>query len=278
MTNGVGFPASGQFAGAYIPNGSAALWGGQSTYDGSIAVTLFDRAVVQPVLPPGFTLAARTDGATTHPVIHMVGHQRHPMLLEDGIPIPALDFGYQEMIFLVPFVVANPGTNWHTFVVRMFLDDIAAIQIGNSVYAYAKEFAVLPEIDAPDVVDTDVLPLLTGDVFSSKVTQTGQWSSVACGATGVPNLGDIQTLFGMPLVGVDVDAGGAVTRTVCSYWEWQYDNAYVAPATSNHDFIQVCRPGMGGWIGPNASPPNGAVMIRGLRWRLAIPPPPVCEF
>jgi len=119
MSNGGGFPASGQFVGAYVPNDTAAQWGGQSTYDGSIAVTLFERAIVEPVLPPGFSLAARTDGATTHPVIHMIGHQRNPMLLEDGFLVPALDLGYQEMSLLIPYVVANRGTMmWHTFVVR----------------------------------------------------------------------------------------------------------------------------------------------------------------
>src|SRR5271163_1375825 len=228
MSNGGGFPTSGQFVGAYIPNDSAALWGGQSTYDGSIAVTLLERAVVQPVLPPGFSLARRTDGATTHPVIHMIGHQRHPMLLEDGLPIPAPDFGYQEMSLLIPFVVANTGTAWHTFAVRMFLDDIAAIDIGNTWYAYQKEFAALPEVDAPDVIDTDVMALLQGDVFGSEVTQNSQWTCACDAPAVVPSWSDVQRLFAMPVVGVDVDPNGNVTRTVCSYWEWNYANAYVA--------------------------------------------------
>jgi len=279
MSNGGGFPTSGQFAGAYVPNDSAAQWGGQSTYDGSIAVTLFERAIVEPVLPPGFSLAARTDGATTHPVIHMIGHQRNPMLLEDGFLIPALDLGYKEMTLLIPYVVANSGTMWHTFVVRMFLDDIAAIDIGNSWFAYQKEFAALPETDAPNVVDTDVMALFNGDVFSSAVTQNSQWTCACDAPAVVPSWRDVQTLFAMPIVGVDVDpTSGHVTRILCSYWEWDYANVYVAAASSQHDFVRICRPGMGGWVGPCSSPSGGALMIRGLRWRLADPPTPTCQF
>jgi hypothetical protein len=81
----------------------------------------------------------------------------------------------------------------------------------------------------------------------------------------------------MPIVGVDVDLNGVVTRTVCSYWEWDYANVYVAAASSQHDFVRICRSGMGGWIGQCSSPPGGALMIRGLRWRLA-DPPPACQF
>ena len=279
MSNGGGFPTSGQFAGAYVPNDSAALWGGQSTYDGSIAVTLFERAVVEPVLPPGFSLATRTDGATTHPVIHMIGHQRNPMLLVDGFLIPALDLGYQEMTLLIPYVVANSGTMWHTFVVRMFLNDIAAIDIGNLGFAYQKEFAALPETDAPNVVDTDVMALFEGDVFGSAVTQNSQWTCACDAPAVVPSWLDVQTLFAMPIVGVDVDpTSGLVTRILCSYWEWDYANVYVAAASSQHDFVRICRPGMGGWIGQCSSPPGGALMIRGLRWRLADPPTPACQF
>ena len=49
MTNGTNFPASGQFVGTYVPNPSAAQFGGQSTYDGSIAVSLLPRAIVEQV-------------------------------------------------------------------------------------------------------------------------------------------------------------------------------------------------------------------------------------
>jgi hypothetical protein len=261
----------------YVPASGPVQKGGQSTYDGSIAVTLLSRTDVSQVLPPSLALAARTDGVTDHPVVHLIGNQRNPMILENGIPYPALDLGYQEVILLIPFVVCPPGTRWHSFVVRMYLNDVGAIAIGNSVYAYAKEFAAVPQNHVGPDLTTNVLPLLEHDVFESHpVQQTGQWSSPP---GTIPNWKDFQTLFEMPLVGVDVNPStSAVTRTVCSYWEWDYTDAEIAPATSQHRFLKQFRSGMGSWVGVALSnAPDGAMKIRGLRWRLA-EPPPACQF
>jgi hypothetical protein len=283
VSNGVDFPDPGQFFGTYVPNDNPAVYGGQSTYDGSIAVTLLDRIVVEAVLPVGFELAARRDGATTHPVVHLIGHQRNPMLLVAGELFPAPDPGYVEMILLAPYVLLPQGATtaqgasaqdakWHTFVVRMYLNDDAAIEIGNSVFAYRKRFAYLPESDPPGVVSWDVFPHLEGDVFRSAVTQNGQWLSLCGVPAPLPAWPNIQKLFEMPLVGVD---DGAVTRIVCSYWEWDYTNAEISEGTSQHDILQPFCPGMGGgWIGPRTGP---SVLIRGLRWRLS-QYPPQCEF
>ncbi|MBV8340493.1 MAG: hypothetical protein JO343_11150 [Candidatus Eremiobacteraeota bacterium] len=202
------------------------------------------------------------------------------MILEDGVPYPAFDLGYQEVILLVPFVVCPPGTLWHSFAVRMYLNDVAAIEIGNRVYAYAKEFAFVPQQSAGSDLITNVMPLLEGNVFASDpLRRTGPWSSPSSSSASVPNWNDFQEFFAMPLVGVDVDPStGAVTRTVCSYWEWDYTNAEIAPATSNHEFRKEFRSGMGGWVGQAlSSPPAGAIKIRGLRWRLA-DPPTACQF
>jgi len=279
MTNGASFPASGQFVGAYVPNPSAARFGGQSTYDGSIAVTLLPRAIVGQVLPSAFALAQRTDGAATHPVIHLIGHQRDLMYLEDGVPVPAPIPAYSEMCLLVPFVVLaqnalSPSAKWHNYVVRMYLDNLGAVEVGNTYYAYQKKLAVLWESDAPQIVNWKVLPLLQGDVFNSTVDQTGPWSSP--GNASIPGLTDVQTLFAMPLVGADVNPGGG-SRVICSYWEWDYANAEVAQATSDHKFLQQFRSGMGGWVGQPTGPPGAAIKVRGLRWRLAFPPPG-CQF
>jgi hypothetical protein len=275
MGNGSGFPTSRQFMGTYDANPSAAQTGGQSTYEGSIAYTLLERAIVQQVLPGVFTLANRTDTATTHPVIHLIGRQRHPMFLENGVTVPAPDAGYREMILMVPFVVLGTGTKWHNFVVRMYLDDLGALEIGNEYYAYQKVFAALPEVYAPNIVDWAVLPLLQGDVFNSTVDRTGPWLSPSIAA--VPGLTDVAALFSMPFVGTDVDVNGTVTRMVCSYWEWDYTYAEVAQATSDHEFLQQFCQGMNGWIGQPGGPPGEAIRIRNLRWRLAYPPP-TCRF
>ena len=74
----------------------------------------------------------------------------------------------------------------------------------------------------------------------------------------------------MPLVRADV-AGGSILRTVCSYWEWDYASAEVAPVTSRHQYHQPLAKGMSGWVqlGPLSSDPSGSFAIRGLRWRMA---------
>jgi hypothetical protein len=282
MTNGTNFPASSQFVGTYVPNPSEVLNGGQSTYHGSIAVTLLDRAIVEQVLPNTFTLALRTDAATMHPVIHLIGHQRDLFFLEFGVPVPAPDPGYAEMSLLVPFVVLSQNASlssakWHSFVVRMYLNDLGALSAGNSYYAYRKEIAAMQESLAPKIINWAVSPQPQGDVFNSTVTRTGGWSSL--GNASISGLADVQTLFAMPLVGADVDANGNATRVICSYWEWDYTNAEVAQATSDHKFLQQFCSGMSGWVGQPNGPSGEAIEIRGLRWRLASPPfLPDCQF
>lgn len=267
------------FAGTYLAATSLVRKGAQSTYDGSIAVTLLPRADASQVLPSNLTLAPRTDGATVHPVVHLIGNQRDPMILEYGIPFPALDPGYQEVILLVPFVVSPPGTRWHSFVVRMYLNDVGAIVIGNSVYAYAKEFATVPQSRSGEDLTTNIRPLLQGDVFmSDPLSETGPWSSASSPPASIPNWDDFQRLFAMPLVGVGPDPITGVTRTVCSYWEWDYANAEIAPATSTHTFLKQFRSNMSTWINQVfSSPLDGAIKIRRLRWRLA-DPPAACQF
>ena len=70
----------------------------------------------------------------------------------------------------------------------------------------------------------------------------------------------------MPLVGADVVLG-TIVRTVCSYWEWDYTNAEVAPASSQHQFLQPPREGTASWVqlGQLSSEPDGTFAIRGLR-------------
>jgi hypothetical protein len=138
------FPGPGDYAGSFDARMHDAVEGAQSTFDGSIVVTLLERSLVQQVLPDGFHLSARTDGGGEHPVIHLVGHQRDHNGLHNGSPYKLLDNDYSEMILLVPFVLRGSGTKLHTFVVRMYLDDVGAIQIGNWIYGYAKEPARIP--------------------------------------------------------------------------------------------------------------------------------------
>ena len=278
MTEGTRFPGPQDFTGSYYARTSDAQEGAQSTYNGSIAVTLLDRAIVEKVLPGDFRLAARIDGADKHPVIHLLGHQCNLKTLHNGIPQPVPDDDYQEMILLVPFVMRGASMKWHSFVVRMYLNDFGAIGIGNTVYAYAKELARLPESGSPNDLRTRILLPLLGLFFQGTVTLTSSWRGSDEARMTSRRWRDIQTIFEMPLVGADV-VGGKIIRIVCSYWEWDYTNAEVVAAISQHQFVQPFRDGMDGWVqlGPLSSACDGAVAIRGLRWRLALPPPH-CQF
>ena len=271
-----GFPGSGQFDGSYDPRASDAQEGGQSTYNGSIAVILLDRFLVQSALPADFRLAERTDSGNTHPVIHLVGHQLELMLLKGGVPQPSGAPAYQEMILLIPFVNRGSGSKWHTFALRMYLDQVAEVAIGNITFAYAKVLGQLAEIGLPDDLTTRITVLLR--VFEGNLRRTGPWRTLDNARMTLPPWKDLQEIFKMPVVGADVTLG-AVVRTVCSYWEWDYTNAEVAPATSRHQFLQSLRDGMDSWVqlGPLSSDPNGTFAIRGLRWRLAAQPP-ACSF
>jgi hypothetical protein len=272
------FPGPGDYAGSFDARMHDAVEGAQSTFDGSIVVTLLERSLVQQVLPDGFHLSARTDGGGEHPVIHLVGHQRDLNGLHNGSPYKLLDNDYSEMILLVPFVLRGSGTKLHTFVVRMYLDDVGATQIGNWIYGYAKEPARLTEKTSPNTVATEVKPLFRSLIFESTVQSTGLWHTSESTSEEITRWADLKTIFEMPLVGVDV-VHGNVLRTVCSYWEWDYTTTEVASATSQHQFLHKFRDGMDGWVarGLLSSASGGAFMVRGLRWRLALPPPP-CQF
>lgn len=264
-----------QFAGRWDSADAPTIEGGQSTYEGAIAVTLLDRAVVSQALPNGFALAARAnpgDGVTTHPVVHMIGFQGSPMLIQEGEVTPAPDPGYTELIVLIPFVVKQGRSAWHSFVVRMYLNDPAAIFIGNTYYSYRKAFAAFDETDAGTAKDTLVRPFLEGDVFRSAVGRDGPWLSCCGGAPDIPAFADIRTLLTMPLLGAFVDGAGNPFQTVCSYWEWDFRCAEVAPATSEHVYMAKIERGTEGWIGPATAPAGGAMLVRGLRWRIPLPP------
>jgi hypothetical protein len=271
------FPGPGDFVGSYDARTADMHDGGQSTYNGSIAVTLIDRSLVEKVLPGDFSLAQRADSGSTHPVIHLFGHQRDLMIVQGGIPEPAGADDYQEMILLIPFVVRASGTKWHSFVVRMYLDDAAAVGLGNAVYAYAKLLAALTESGPPENLTMQVL-LLSEPFFRGTVKLAGPWRTSGNAGATLPRWSDLQEIFRMPLVGADVVLG-TVVRVVCSYWEWDYTAVEVAPASSQHQFLRPFREGTQDWplLGLLSSASGGAFAIRGLRWRLAEQPPP-CRF
>ncbi len=264
------FPGPADFVGSYDPRLSNAQDGGQATYNGSITVISLDRGVVENALPGNFWLAERKDRGSTHPVIVLVGHQRDLKILHNGVPEPAGPGDYQEVSLLIPFVVRGSGTKWHSFVVGMYLDNVGAVEIGNTVFAYSKLLALLRESGRPEDLTTRVS--LLRKAFECNVQLTDSWRTADNARTSLDRWCAIQQIFEMPLVGV-------MEQTVCSYWEWDYTAVEVAPTTAQHQFFQPLRQGMSGWVGLGqlSGALDGTFAIRGLRWRLA-QRPPACKF
>src|SRR5258708_38852157 len=129
------------------------------------------------------------------------------------------------MILLIPYVLRASGKKWHTFALRMYLDDLTAVEIGNAVYAYAKLPGLVTESGTPQNLTTSVRVLLQ-DVFRGTVSLTGSWRTSDNARLTLARWSDMQEIFKMPILGADV-AFGTILRTVCSYWEWGYTNAEV---------------------------------------------------
>ena len=66
---------------------------------------------------------------------------------------------------------------------------------------------------------------------------------------------------------------------VCSYWEWYYAAAEAAPAKATQRYLQPFVPTMVDWValGTVNTTEDGAIAIRGVRWRLAAVPK-ACRF
>jgi hypothetical protein len=261
------------FVGTYVPKSTPATTGGDATYQGNIVFTNLDRTLVQAILPPEFTLAQNSAAPALHPVIYLYGHPTNTSWIVGDTPI-VIGPNYQELMLLIPFVQKSPGTRWHTYVVRMYLDDWNAIGIGNVFFAYAKRWGTSTE--SVTTTGIEVTEFAEGQTkFHAMLQTTGSWQSDAHAEAAIPNYAAIKTILTMPVVGRHSSG-----QLVCSYFELTYTNATVAPAQSTHEFRAPFVDGMSGWValGSLLSVANGAVMVRNVNWRIALPPPPPCLF
>jgi hypothetical protein len=255
------------FAGSFTPRTGNAVNGLQSTYGGFIVVSMMDRTVVEKALPAGVKLASPLAGSSQHPVIHLIGDQREPSVLIAGVATPIVTArDYREMILLVPFAVNGTGTRWHNHVVRMFLDDISAVAGGNTAYGYAKELARVVATATTSGTRNEATDLFGGPHFVSEVQVTGAYLPSGTAAGTMPRWKDLQTVLEMPVLGFN-------TGFVCSYWEWDFSNAEVAPAATSFQFFRAFLPTMQDWVNLGAlrGAQDGAVSVTKIRWRLAAP-------
>jgi hypothetical protein len=263
------------FQGQYSPRPGPTVDGLQSTYSGTVAVTMVDREIVKKMLPLGLSLAEAKPlaGGTiprSHPVVHLIGDQREPASLLAGSVIPVVGAaGYEEMILIVPFVVRGKGSSlWHNYVVRMYLNHQIPVDLGNQFFGYAKELAQLDRTQISGVVQHKVSsPDLVTTWFLDDIDVPGQWGAMPGVASTLPRWDDIRKILEMPFLGMR----SAVL--ICSYWELEYANATLAATASRHRVVTKFRSGMEDWetMGTLLSAQDGAISMRNVRWRLEWP-------
>jgi hypothetical protein len=269
----VPFPGPGNFQGGFVPAAGHVNDGVQSDYAGTLVVTMLDRNLVNSVLPPGASLAPTTTPSTMHPVIYLIGFQGKPSTVSSGhaVQIPFAT-GYREMSLLIPFVVLNNGANWHNYVVRMYLDDPTDIAIlgGNTCCGYQKVAASLDYRTTNTGYNHSVQTLFASD-FVDTIALNGSYVTAGQAGGAVPRLADLQTILQMPILGSNLDPSGNL-EFLCTYWDWNFSHAKVAPVTSAFEFVSPFASGMQGWtaLGTLTNAANGAVAMRHLRWRLSL--------
>lgn len=257
------------FDGTYEAMASPSISHGQSRYVGYVLFANLDRNIVAGVLPPELRLASKASApSTVHPVILLFGDQLDTSWALEGVQqLPGNQ--YKELILLIPFVTALSGTKWHTFAARMYLNDDAAIWLGNEFYGYAKESGTFNE-----VIDGVTVSAPSIAYFQANWTVLGPWRTSDQARVALPNYIAIEEIFEMPVVGM-IGTNFFGDLPTCSYFEWIYDSAQVASVQSQFRFLEPFRAGMQPWVslGPVSSVPDGAVAIRNVTWRLAWPAP-----
>jgi hypothetical protein len=265
-----GFLGPDDFDGDFKPRAFDTFWGGEAIYHGRVVFLHLPRSEVAKVLPSDLQLAPRKlpSEPAVHPVILLFGHQTETKLV---LPIgtPQVGDDYNELILLVPFVQGLDKQRWHNYVVRMYLDDDVAIQLGNDYYGLQKKKAEFQETPARLSVTRELV-----EYFAFQPGAAGNWMSDATAQTTLANYAEMKEIAEMPVIGRP-----SWTSYICSYFEWSFANAEAGSLSGTSTFLQQFDAGMAGWValGPVANVTDGAWQVRKIRWRMGYPPF-LCEF
>ena len=254
------FPGPKDFQGGFVPAPGPVVNGLQADYSGTLVVLMLDRNLVQSVLPQGASLAPTKTPSTQHPVIYLIGTQNNPLGVQNGQPTPIPGaMTYKEMSLLVPFVVLNNGANWHNLVVRMFLDNGVAVWGGNACCAYQK-FPAMLDYQNQGNQSTHTISLLGTTLFQDQEALNSAFVP-PWNVGRPPRFPALRKIFEMPILGYQSFFG--YTQYLCTYWEWNFNNAQIASASSQFQFTTPSAPGIQGWtaLGSLTNAPNGAVAI-----------------
>jgi hypothetical protein len=265
------FLGEADFDGQPIPPPGPVTTGGQATYIGVMTFTNINRDRVVELLPSGFQLAPRKTTRTpnVHPVILLFGDQTDgASVFPVGPPQPS-GVHYSEMILAVPFVQKTGGSGWHTYIIRMYLDNAGAVVAGEA-FGYQKEPAWIEWTgDYARIWKSSLLG--DQDLLEGNFSWGAQWYDGNDALTTIPNFQDMVNIMTTRLLG---RTGG---NSICSHFEWNLDQAKVARAETSYTMKTPFRSGMSAWPGlsPFENVKDGAVVVRGMRWSLATLPPPI---
>jgi len=253
------------------PESPVGVGGMQGTYIGVLTFSNVDRTSVANLLPSGFELAPRstTYKSNLHPVVLMFGDATDGAWVLAGGATQPTGIHYSEMILAIPFVQKVGGSGgWHTYIVRMYLDNQDAVA-GGIPYGYQKILAQLMWTgDSVEVND-----VLGNDLLDGKFIWKNKWYDGNTALSVFPNFQDMVNIMTTEVVGM------TLLGPVCSSFEWNFGNARVARASTTYTMKNSFATGMSSW--PAKSPftnvSSGAIVMRGMRWRLG-PPSPGCRF
>ena len=175
--------------GSYTPKLKGTTTGGRATYRGTIVCTNLERELVNAILPPDseLELARNSVAPDLHPVISLYGHpEQTSWIVDDQEQLHGAD--YCELMLLVPFVQNGQARPWHTYVVRMYLNNAVAIRIGNEYFAYGKEYGT-PQERRVDLLTREVSVYDRHDVlkFQARIRRRPGWRS-SDRAAAIPEL------------------------------------------------------------------------------------------
>lgn len=285
VTCGTAFLGPDDFEGDWLPHSNISYTlGASSEFNGTIMLANIDSDLVEVVLGKNWSLAPPKNASEEcHPVLILFGEQTNlqAFFLNTGNPVGGADAAYQEMMLLIPFTQHDiGGPLWHTSVVRMYLDDPTAKDIGNAYYAYNKELATFTDTGT-------VFSVFPGVPIAFQATYAGTGAFQNFNASTLTNLDEFKDILAMPLVGKAIikNSSPTIEFDKCSYFDMVYahddgTHARVRQTSVQHDYFVAFVAPMTNWIGllPLGNSTNGAIEVRNLGWKLMFPANAFCKY
>jgi hypothetical protein len=164
------------------------------------------------------------------------------------------------MMIAVPFVRHRHARSLHLFVARIFAGEGVVTWSGNTHYGFNKHMAHMEWLGHTFVVSELHGPLLV----HTTVDDGGVWQTG--GGCTLPNFRAMAEVFRLPALGRQGDGRYAV-----SYFEWDFDQAGVRPASAGISIDVPLGPGLGPRVCHGIT--SGTFAVRDMRWRISWPAP-----